>query len=168
MEKPHVTLIAACDVHRAIGKRNTLPWRHRGDMKFFKETTTGNTVVMGAKTYESMGSKPLPNRLNIVMTRDPSRFEQRDDVFFVTSVEEALAHEINGKLYVIGGEQIYKLFLPYADEVLLTSLDLEIKKADAFFPGFEIDFTLVDSRTMEAGETHAEDVKATFHTFKRN
>jgi len=167
--KAMIILMAACDRNNAIGKGNTLPWRHRGDMKRFKEATTGNTVVMGSKTYESMGSKPLPHRLNIVVTRNPSKYEQRDDVFFVTNIEDALAHHVEGHMYVIGGAEIYKQFLPFADMVTLTRLDLQVDGADTFFPEFDQsedkwDITIVKVKT---GDQHPEDVAYDMYLYKR-
>ena len=160
MHDKQIILIAAADRNNAIGKGNTLPWRHRGDMKFFKETTTGNAVVMGSKTYESMGCKPLPNRLNIVLTRNPAKFEQRVDVFFVTTIGEAMQHDLDGSLFVIGGAEIYKQFLPYATGIMLSKLDLEVEGADTFFPTFDEsderwDVAIVRHR---AGESHPDDV----------
>lgn len=169
MDKPHVTLIAACDRNRAIGKGNTLPWRHRGDMSIFKQATTGNTVVMGSKTFESMKCRPLPDRLNIVITRDPSKYEHIEGVFFVTSVEEALSHHIDGHLFVIGGAEIYKQFIPFADLILLHKLDLEVEGADTFFPEFN-ESEKIWSHTIyvhKAGEAHADDVAFEQHAFVR-
>lgn len=129
--------MAACDRNGAIGRGNTLPWRHRGDMARFKDTTTGNTVLMGSKTFESMGCKPLKDRLNIVITRDPAKYGERDDVFFVTNIEDALAHHVEGHMFVIGGAEIYKQLLPFADVICLNRLDLEVEGADTFFPEFD-------------------------------
>jgi dihydrofolate reductase len=169
MPPEHITLLAAVDRNNAIGKGNTLPWRHRCDMKLFKETTTGNTVVMGSKTYESMGCKPLPNRRNIVITSDPSKFDQHDEVFFVTSIAEALEHEIVGHLFVIGGANIYKQFLTYATNIVLSKLDLEVEGADTFFPTFDDSEELWDIVIVRhpAGETHPSDVAFDQYIYRR-
>lgn len=145
MSKLTITLVAACDRNGAIGKGNTLPWKHRADMQMFKKLTTGGTVVMGSKTYLSMGAKPLPNRTNVVLTRYPDKFVQVEGVHFVnlmdadseqTRLEQLSRFTVNDNLIVIGGEQVYIQFLPMADVIALSRLDLEVEGADAFFPDF--------------------------------
>src|SRR6185312_14772926 len=105
--------IVAVDRNGAIGKDGKLPWHYSADMKFFKETTTGNAVVMGYKTWLSL-KKPLPNRLNIVLSRK-SEIEPQDSVLLLRDVESVLstAKDLTTDLYVIGGEQVYRAFLPH-------------------------------------------------------
>lgn len=136
MSRPVIVLIAACDRNGAIGKGNTLPWKHRADMQMFKKLTTGGTVVMGSKTYLSMGAKPLPNRVNVVLTRYPDKFVARDGVHFITDIRQADQYATDDKLSIIGGENVYEQFAPYADVVHLSRLDLAVEDADAFFPDF--------------------------------
>lgn len=169
MQRPKIILIAACDRCNAIGKDNTLPWRHRGDMANFKVTTVGNTVLMGSKTYQSMGAKPLPGRLNIVLTHRPEQFEAKEEVVFVQSIEEALSQEVRGQLYVIGGAGIYKQFLPMADRILLTRLDLEIEDPDTFFPTFDthIQDWVISVVSYAAGQYHPDDVAMQLWTLDR-
>src|SRR4026209_2647118 len=114
--------IAAVDRKGAIGKGGKLPWHYAADMKFFRETTTGHAVVMGRKTWLTIG-KPLKNRLNIVLSRDPSIGPQESllvlsDVDAVLSLNDSLTTD----LFVIGGAQIYEAFLPRIEEGVITAL----------------------------------------------
>jgi dihydrofolate reductase len=127
-------LIVAMDVNRAIGKNGALPWVLKDDLKRFKELTTGNTIVMGRKTYESIG-RPLPNRTNIVISRDKSL--QIEGCHVVSSVKEAMLIDMDP--FVIGGEEIYKMFLPLVDKIYLTTVHTRIKDADSFFPELDLD-----------------------------
>ena len=126
--------IVAVDRNGAIGKGGKLPWHYSADMKFFKETTTGNAVVMGRKTWLSL-KKPLPNRLNIVLSRQ-SEIEPQESVVVLRDVESvlSLAETLDSDLYVIGGEQVYQSFLPYIDKWIVTEVPLTIEDADAFVP----------------------------------
>ncbi|MCQ4503646.1 dihydrofolate reductase, partial [Vibrio parahaemolyticus] len=103
-----------------IGKEDQLPWRLPNDLKFFKQMTEANTLVMGRKTFEGMGSRPLPNRQTIVMTRD--RDYQADNVMVMHEIEEVLdyAKENDGILFVAGGSAIYKEFLPFCSVLYRT------------------------------------------------
>ena len=129
-----ITGIVAVDRNLAIGKDGKLPWHYSADMKFFKETTTGNACVMGYKTWLTL-KKPLPNRLNIVLTRN-AEIEPHQDVVVARSVDLVLAMEkqLNGDLFVIGGEQVYRSFLAHIDKWLVTEVPLEVEGADTFIP----------------------------------
>ena len=126
--------IVAVDRNGAIGKGGKLPWHYSADMKFFKETTTGNACVMGHKTW-LMLKKPLPNRLNIVLSRQ-SEIEPQDSVIVLRDVESVLclAKDLKGDLFVIGGEQVYRSFLPHIEKWIVTEVPLTIEDADAFVP----------------------------------
>ena len=126
--------IVAVDRNGAIGKGGKLPWHYSADMKFFKETTTGNAVVMGHNTWRSL-KKPLPNRLNIVLSRQ-SEIEPQESLLVLRSVESVLssARILDTDLYVIGGEQVYRSFLPNIDKWIVTEVPLTIEGADAFIP----------------------------------
>ena len=129
-------LIAAVDKNWAIGKNNQLLVRIPMDQKFFRETTTGKVVVMGRKTLESFpGGRPLPERTHIVLSH--KKHENTENVIWVTSVEEALAkmEKLPGEVYVTGGEQVYREFLPLASKLYLTEV-AEKCDADAYFPDF--------------------------------
>ncbi len=142
--------IVAVDRNGAIGKGGKLPWHYSADMKFFKETTTGNAVVMGHKTWLSL-KKPLPNRLNIVLSRK-SEVAPHESVVVLRDVESVLAkaRELNGDLFVIGGEQVYKSFLPYIEKWIVTEVPLTVEDADAFVPeNYLAGFQSTGSRELE-------------------
>ncbi|MFD1954744.1 dihydrofolate reductase [Paenibacillus thailandensis] len=128
-----ITMIAAMANNRAIGFENGLPWRLPADMAYFVRMTTGKTVLMGRKTFESFGGKPLRNRRNVVFTRQENAFFEGCET--VNSVEEALRrYRDEEELMIIGGGEIYRLFMPYADKLLLTEIDLDVQNADSYFP----------------------------------
>jgi dihydrofolate reductase len=122
-----VSLIVAVAKNRVIGDSGKLPWRFSSDLKKFKEITTGKAVIMGRKTWDSLPRRPLPGRLNIVVTR--SAGFNADGASVAASVEAALsiaAQAGHGEVMVIGGAQIYKAFLSRADRVYATELDSSI------------------------------------------
>lgn len=126
-----ISIIVAISQNGAIGKNNDLLWHLSDDLKRFKAITTGNTVIMGRKTFESLPFRPLKNRRNIVISRTMPKAENYE---VVDSVEEAIAICKPDELcYVIGGASIYKAFLPKADELLLTRVYKDFE-ADTFFP----------------------------------
>ena len=131
-----ISLIAAMDKNRLIGKNNSLPWNLPADMKYFRDKTKGKTVIMGRKTYESIG-KPLPNRTNIIITRDQNF--KAEGCIIVHSTDEAIKAAGNvEEIMVIGGSQIYKEFLPKADKMYLTFIDAEFE-GDTYFPKYNIE-----------------------------
>ncbi len=132
----NLTLIAAMDLNRVIGNDNDLIWHMPKDLKHFKELTSGHHVIMGRKTYESMG-KPLPKRTNIIVTRDKGY--KADGCIVVHSIEEALKKaEGDTQPFITGGAEIYKLALPYAQTIELTLIHHHFE-GDTFFPPFESD-----------------------------
>lgn len=149
-----VTLIAALTTNRVIGKDNTLPWHLPDDMKFFMRTTSGHAVIMGRKNYESIPEKfrPLPNRLNIVLTRD--RHFSAPGCTVVHRPEEALdAARAFGpeEVFIIGGAAVYETYLPQADRLLLTEIQAQLE-GDTFFPTL-----LPHMWTERSRHTHAAD-----------
>ncbi len=127
-----ISLIVAMDRNRAIGRGGEIPWRLADDMRFFKETTMGKPIVMGRKTWDSLG-RPLPGRRNIVITRDNGFRAEGTEV--VHSPEAALARADDAdEVMIIGGAEIYRLFLPQAERIYLTRVDTEVEDADAWFP----------------------------------
>src|SRR6266508_2130196 len=126
--------IAAVDRQGAIGKGGKLPWHYSSDMKFFRETTTGHAVVMGRKTWLTLG-KPLKNRLNIVLSRD-SNIEPQESLVVFSDIESVLSlnKSLSTDLFVIGGAQIYQQFLPHIERWVITEVPLTVKNADAFMP----------------------------------
>ena len=133
-----IILIAAVSKDKVIGKQGGIPWKIKEDLSFFKEKTLNSPIIMGRATYNSIG-RPLPNRLNIVMTRSAKNTE---GVTEVTSVEKAIEaaseNKDSSKVYIIGGENIYKEFLPIAHRMIITEVDLYIKDGDTFFPEWNI------------------------------
>jgi dihydrofolate reductase len=129
-----ISLIAALTRKRVIGKDNKLLWDIPEDMQNFRKLTTGNVVIMGRKTFESIG-RPLPKRHNIVITRQKMRIE---GVEVAQNVDEALklAKKHHKDIFVIGGAQIYEQFLPIADTMHLSFVKQE-HEGDAFFPHFD-------------------------------
>lgn len=132
-------IIVAVDKNWAIGKNNRMMWSIPGDMKFFRETTKGNVVIMGRKTLESFPqSQPLSNRVNIVITGDLD-YKVKGAVV-VHSIREAVeeSKKYEGDVYVIGGESIYRAMLPYCDTALVTKID-HAYDADTWFPNLDED-----------------------------
>lgn len=137
--------IAAMALNRAIGYQGRIPWHLSKDMQFFKRTTLGNVILMGRKTYESLG-RPLPGRENIVVSRQPLDLP---GVRVITGLDGIAEPEDGRKLYVIGGAEIYKALLPKCDELLLTLVKLS-PEADTFFPEFESEFELAEILDSDA------------------
>ena len=135
-----INVIVAYDKNLAIGRDNTLVWRQSADLKRFKELTTGNTVVMGRKTFESIG-KPLPNRRNIVITRQDIQIE---GVEIIKSIEEI--KNIEEDIFIIGGGEIYKSCLIFADRIFATEIDCEIE-ADTWFVDVDMSEWIVESKS---------------------
>jgi dihydrofolate reductase len=144
--------IAAVSKNNAIGKGGKLPWHYSSDMKFFRETTIGHAVVMGRKTWLTLG-KPLKNRLNIVLSRDSS-IEPQESLVVLRDVESvlSLSESLTTDLFVIGGAQVYKLFLPQIQRWVITEVPLTIDGADAFMPeGYLEGFEKGDTRKLDEG-----------------
>ncbi len=148
---PPITLIAALDRHRAIGRGNALPWQLPDDFRHFKSLTLGKTVLMGSNTARSLG-RALPGRRNLVLTR--SGAVPFADMQAVASLEEAAAMVGADELMVIGGAQVYALALPLARTLHLTHVETAIADADTWFPQWDLaqwnecsrDFHAVDAR----------------------
>ena len=130
MTTPQLTIIVAIDAQRGIGIDNRLPWHLKEDLAHFKRTTTGHPIVMGRKTFDSIG-KPLPNRRNIVITRNPDW--RHEGVEAATSVDAALTLLGGTPGYVIGGAQIFQDVLPRADRMIVTEISRTFD-CDTFFP----------------------------------
>jgi len=131
--RPELVVIAAVARDRGIGIDNHLPWHLRKDLLRFKATTMGSPIIMGRKTWDSLG-RPLPGRRSIVISRNPTLGLEGAEV--ANSLPEALQLALGApSAYVIGGEQIYALALPLADRLLLTEVDVQLP-ADAHFPAW--------------------------------
>jgi len=151
MDNPRVSMVAALGQGRELGLANELLWHIPEDLRRFKRLTLGHPVIMGRKTFESivgMLGHPLPERLNVVVTRDTKVRELLGDylngsVRIANSIEEALSiakAADHSEVFVIGGAQIYAAALPYTDRLYLTLIN-DSKEADAYFPDYERVFT---------------------------
>ena len=141
--------IVAVDRNFAIGKGGTLPWHYSADMKFFKQTTIGNAVVMGSRTWQTL-KRPLPDRMNIVLTTKQSI--RIDSVVTLPDVESVLtlAKTLTHDLLVIGGAQVYEAFLPHIDRWIVTEVPLSVEGADTFMPSnFLAGFQLYEVRQLD-------------------
>jgi dihydrofolate reductase len=144
--------IVAVDGNGAIGKAGGLPWHYSADMKFFKEQTTGHAVVMGHKTWLTL-KKPLPGRLNVVLTKRPD-VEPRESVAWLRDRQSVLALKdyLNCDLFIIGGAQIFSAFLEDVDRWVVTEVPLSVEDADTFMPpNFLEGFSVCDSRALDEG-----------------
>ena len=141
--------IAAVDRKGAIGKGGKLPWHYSADMKFFRETTMGHAVVMGRKTWLTIG-KPLKNRLNIVLSRDTD-IEPQESLIVLSDIDSVLSfyRSLTTDLFVIGGAQIYEAFLPHIEKWIITEVPLTVQGPDAFMPkGYLEGFKAVDAKPL--------------------
>lgn len=150
-------MIAAMSQNRVIGINNDLPWHLPDDMKYFMETTTGRTVIMGRKNYESLPPKfsPLPNRTNIVITRQ-SGYEAKGCTV-VASMEEALEYaraQNESKTFIIGGGQIYELGMKLAEKIYLTEIHAEIADGEVFFPKVNGEWKEISRIPHKADDRH--------------
>jgi len=137
-----ITLVAAIASNNVIGKENSLPWNIPEDLKRFKQMTSGHTILMGRKTFDSIG-RPLPNRQNIVMTKDENF--KKEGIKVINDFDEALEliKESNEDIFVIGGSKIYELFEPVANSLAITRI-LKDFEGDAFFPDINWDLWQIE------------------------
>lgn len=134
-----LTSIVAMNHQGAIGVHNALPWRLKSDLRFFRETTSGNVVIMGRLTFESLGGKPLPHRSNVILSHSYNLLNETPDCVLALGIEEGLlrADRLAGPArdsFVIGGASMYEQFAPYVDRYLITLVDKAVPDADTFVP----------------------------------
>ena len=131
-----ISLIVAMASNRVIGNNNVMPWHLSADLKKFKKITMGSPILMGRKTYESIG-RPLPGRTNIIISRNPEYRQEGCLVF--NDIETAIkkACEIAGEIFIIGGSELYKATLPIADVLYITMINREFQ-GDTFFPDIDM------------------------------
>ncbi|MGN0003120.1 MAG: dihydrofolate reductase [Sphingobacterium composti] len=163
MSDTKITLIVAAAENNAIGKNNQMLWHLPNDFKYFKKNTLEHSVVMGRKTFESIG-KPLPERRNIILTRDMNYSHEEVDV--ANSVQDVLNYcRDEREIFIIGGAEIYKQTLPLADKILLTRVHTTID-GDAYFPELlDHEWKLISAEKHEKDEKHAFDYK--FEVYER-
>lgn len=158
-----ITLIWAMARNRVIGRDNALPWRLPADLAFFKSQTIEKTILMGRKTWESMGSKPLPKRHSVVMTSDTQFDAPGADI--VHTMDEALTYANQEELMVIGGAGLFAHFIPYADRLLITWIDEDVD-GDVYFPPLDLtDFQLTSETEGIRDEKNPYDYR--FLTYER-
>ncbi len=157
-----ISAIVATDRNGIIGKDGDIPWYLSSDLKYFKKRTLGHHIIMGRKSFESIG-RPLPKRTNIVLTRNP--FFVASNCLVVRSLEEALQiARDNGEeeAFIIGGGDIYRLAMPMLDRLYLTEVDTAVEGGDTSFPEIEAEaWTLSWSESHQADEKNDHD-----YTFK--
>ncbi len=159
----NLTLIAAMAKNRVIGKDNDLIWHFPEDLKHFKRLTSGHHVIMGRKTFESVG-RPLPNRVNIVISRQEDY--QAEGCKVAQSLEEAIAMVVDDdQPFIVGGAEIYKQSLSHANTIELTLIDAEYE-GDTYFPEFDTSiWKLARGEKKEADDKHAHPYE--FLTYKK-
>lgn len=144
-----ISFIFAMDRNRAIGVNNTLPWHLPGDLKFFKAVTMGHPILMGRKTYESIG-RPLPGRRNMILTQNTVFRAEGCEV--IHSVDEAVQEFRDKELFVIGGAEIFRLFAETVDRMYITFIEHEFE-ADTYMSELDLsEWTLVSSEQGERNE----------------
>ena len=163
-ERVGVELIVAAAENGVIGRDGELPWRLPADLTRFKQLTMGGALLMGRKTYESIG-RPLPGRLSIVLTRNPTWSSGHDEVRVVALLEDAIAAAGDRRPFVIGGGEIYRLAMPRADRVYLTRVHATVD-GDATFPHLdEHDWRLVSSEEQPVDDRNEH--PCTFEVWQR-
>ena len=159
---PTITLIVATDNAGGIGIGNRLPWSIPQDMAHFKRTTTGHPIVMGRKTFESIG-RPLPNRCNIVISRNPDW--RHDGVEVATSLQQAFEMVETAEVFVIGGAEIYRMALPLADKLIVTEIAQRFD-CDVFFPTIDAAIWTEVARLPQQGDNSG--LAFAFVTYQRH
>ncbi|VTP93637.1 MULTISPECIES: dihydrofolate reductase [Sphingobacterium] len=164
MSYPKVTFIVAAAENNAIGKGNQMPWHLPNDFKYFKAKTMDHSIIMGRKTFESIG-KPLPGRRNIIISRQPTL--NIEDVDVANSLQDVINYcRDEREIFIIGGAEIFKQAMSMADEILLTRVHTNIEGADAFFPELpESDWELISQEKHNKDDKHQYDY--TFEVYKR-
>ncbi len=153
-----LNLIVAKARNNAIGKSGKIPWSIPEELQYFKEKTINNVVIMGRKTYESIG-KPLDQRINIVVSN--TKVFSEKNCFTVKSLEDALslAKSFNKEIFIIGGERLYKEAIDIVDRMYITEVFMDVKEADTFFPVIDkTKFDVIYGKVLENGIKYRKDV----------
>lgn len=172
-----LSIISAIGNNNEIGKANALLWNLPADMKHFRETTSGHTVIMGQRTFESLGigpdgkqGRPLPKRRNIILTLDKDfKREGIEIVYSLDELDELLKNttEKNEEIFVIGGGQIYKLFIDKADKLYITHVDVSIPDADTYFPVIDMNiWEEIENKEYKADELNKYNLKFSVYSKK--
>ncbi|SES79354.1 dihydrofolate reductase [Oceanobacillus limi] len=152
-----ISLLVAMDRNQVIGVNNDLPWRLPNDLKFFKELTVGNTIIMGRKTFDSIG-RALPKRRNVVLSRNQISFPESVEVIRdIETIVEWNNQNPNEEYFVIGGAVLFEQLLPYADRMYITWIDYDFS-GDTYFPTFSLsDWELTSKVKGERNENNPYD-----------
>lgn len=158
-----IAMIAAVGPNLELGSHGELIWHISADLKNFKHLTTGHPVIMGRKTWESLPKRPLPGRLNIVLTRNAQSTEGAETA---CSVEEAIAKcENSSSPFIIGGEQIYRIMMPFATQLFITHIEATTNKdVDAWFPEYKDEWALDEASEWQ---TDPDGIKYRFERWTR-
>ncbi len=136
-------MIMAVDRNGCLGKNGKLPWRSTLDLQYFNRMTVGKPILMGRETWDGLPKRPLPNRKNLILSREKATDNH------ITSIQEALSIAVSSELMVMGGATVYRQFLPYADTLYITHIDTEVVDGDAFFDlNCLTDFVKAESTTV--------------------
>jgi len=157
-----ISAIVACNQNRAIGKGNKMPWYLPADLRYFKATTLGHPIIMGRKTFESLG-RPLPKRRNIVLSQQKKYAPEGVDIFAsLWDSLKQLKKEGYKQVFIIGGGQIYRQALPFCHKLYLTEVEIELQGVDTFFPELKL-----ENWTLLSEEVHKKDQKNLYnYSFK--
>lgn len=157
-----LSIIVAMDNNFAIGKNNDLPWHIPSDLKRFKQLTTNNVILMGRKTFESL-KRPLPNRINVVITRNKD-YIVPEGVLVFNSVEEAISNFNNEHIFIIGGANIYNQTYDLVDDIYLTNVYTDVIGADTF-----LSVKMLDNFTLKTQTNHKEnDLEFSYSYYEKN
>ena len=161
MPKKQLNIIAACSENRVIGRAGKLPWKINEDWNYFLDQTKGGNIIFGRKAYEEFGH-PFPERQTIVLTRNQEW--KSKDVIVATSLQEALdrAQELEGEIWISGGQHEYEQAMPLADTLYLTIIHTEVE-GDAYFPAWDTFFP----KTISQNESRNDDFRYTFFVFEK-
>ncbi len=160
-----ISIIVAAGENNEIGRANDLLWRLPNDMRRFKEITTGHTIVMGRKTFDSLPKGALPNRKNVVITRNKNL--QLENCLILSSLDEAFVQlRDDEEVFIIGGAEIYRQALSLADKIYLTRVQATFPDADAFFPRLNAEeWQIISKETLPADEKNP--YFCTFYEYRR-
>jgi len=162
MNMPHLSILVAMAKNRTIGLDNALPWRIPEDLKYFKALTMGHHIVMGRKTYDSIG-RPLPGRTTVVVTR--SRNLELPGCTVAHSLEEAITACAGNEIFIVGGAELYAQALPFAETLYVTEIQQEIE-GDAHFPEFDRS-TWQETAREKRSQTEPQPLEYHFVTYRR-
>lgn len=165
-----IIIVAAVSKNGVIGKDGVLPWSLPSDLKHFKKLTSGGAIIMGRKTFESIGSKPLPKRHNIVVSSTMSRANIYKNLSIVPTLDRALweAQEDFKEVFIIGGEVLYKEAMQHANKMIITHVDSIIKNGTAFFPYINLKTGWIEEARIIGEISSVDDHEYAIATYKKS